>query len=163
MEPSFQHLKRLKMQLRRHSGNHMVNNERVELLTDRLLGHLKAESLQDDSRKLLWLVEHLDEYLERWLGFASMEDIGVEATIHNETFYVVLAAVNVINRILPNSSQDGSFPLEEWKHFCNALTWIQRAPDLSELKLVPDMYESFRAKMSSVKVRESRQSSAFYI
>ena len=125
----------------------MPHNARVESLSKKLTDHLEQEVKEDPSYKILWLVRHLEQYLERWLAFAQVEKIGVDATLNNETFYVVLAATRVINNQVAQLSSTTQFPREEWDYFRNTLEWIQKAPDRSELGLIKDTFESFNKKL----------------
>jgi len=123
-----------------------MNAHRVELLRKRLTDRLDNEVIGDSEYKMLWLVRHLEEYLERWFGFAELEGVTVADTLHNELFDVVLAAVDVINSRLPQLGPTKPFPREEWQHFQNALEWIQKSPERSELALITSTFDSFCSK-----------------
>jgi hypothetical protein len=108
-------------------------------LADRLDDEVKG----DPAYQIKWLVLHLREYLERWLGFATMDSLSVAATLSNDVFYVVLAAANLIEEKIVQLDYAISFPREEWQHFSNALQWIQKTPERSELALITTTFESF--------------------
>jgi hypothetical protein len=125
----------------------MSSANRIESLRSRLADRLENEVRADCAYQILWLVRHLEQYLERWLGFAQTESIGVAATLRGELFYVVLAATNVIGDKMAQLDPTTPFPREEWKQFQNALQWIQKTPERSELKLITETFESFCRKL----------------
>src|SRR2546422_1048990 len=101
-----------------------ISNERVKSWEKQLVDRLDNEVTGDSLYKILWLVRHLEQYLERWLGFAQMENMTIAATLRNDLFYVILAAINVIEDRISQLGTTTPFPSDEWKHFRNALEWI---------------------------------------
>lgn len=97
--------------------------------------------------ELRWLCDQLAQYLERWLGFARMEDISVEATLKNKLFLVVNAAINVIDERLDRAKAESWCPRREWFEFKNAVAWIRQNPNRDELSLVETTFEAFSKKL----------------
>jgi hypothetical protein len=118
---------------------------RVESCRANLARGLDSEVAGDCVSRIKWLVHHLEEYQESWLAFAHLENLTVQGTLRNDVFVVVVAATDLIDDHIADASI--ALPREEWKHFRNALEWIQKSPDRSELKLVSDTFESFFNKM----------------
>ena len=123
------------------------HNSRVESLRKRLEDRLDNEVGNDAGRRVLWLIDHFEEYLERWLSFAKLGDIDIASTMSNEVFYVVLAATRVISDKINHLDVMRAFPRGEWQHFCNALEWIQKTGDRSDLQLIVDTFEAFSKKL----------------
>jgi len=123
------------------------SEKRIESIRSNLAQRLDSEVEGDCAHQISWLVRHLEEYLERWLGFAQLENLTVAGTLRNDVFNVVLAATNLIeDRIVKLDRTNQQFPQEEWEHFRSALKWIQKTPERSELKLVTDTFELFLKK-----------------
>jgi|GEM_PF-6173766 len=106
------------------------------------------EEVADDDSRIKWLIQHLKEYMERWLGFARMEDLTVEGTLNSDLFCVVAAAVNIVES-LKTSVKKAWFPDDEWNQFVNTLKWIQKEPNRTELDLVNRTFESFVQKFET--------------
>jgi hypothetical protein len=51
----------------------------------------------DAKGRVLWIMDHLDEYIERWLGFASLR-ISPQALIQSDLFTVVDVAIEVLEQ-----------------------------------------------------------------
>lgn len=107
------------------------------------MDRLDNEIVGDFDYKTVWLIRHLEQYLERWLGFAQIPTIGVSASLGNELFCVVFTAANVLGDRIARINPVTSFPRQEWTHFKNALEWIQKAPEDSELARISDTFHSF--------------------
>ena len=126
----------------------LENNKRVKSWQEQLVERLDNEVHGDCAYQIRWLILHLGQYLERWLGFAELDNLSVAATLNSDVFCVALAAISLTDSRIAQLSSTISFPREEWDCFRNTLEWIQREPDRSELKLVIDTFESFRQKLS---------------
>lgn len=61
----------------------------------------------------------------------------------NEVFYVVIAAVAVLDERITQLNPATSFPRKEWVNFTNALEWIQKVPESSEIKIVSETFNAF--------------------
>ena len=121
--------------------------KRLKLCRENLSRRLDIEVKGDYAYQILWLVRHLEQYLERWLGFAQLENIGVGPTLRGDLFCVALAATKLIDDRIALLDATTPFPREEWKQFQNALEWIQKTPERSELTLITDTFESFCKKL----------------
>jgi hypothetical protein len=123
------------------------SEKRIESCRSNLAQRLDSEVAGDCHSKITWLVQHLEEYLERWLAFARLENLTVEGTLHNDVFFIVVAATELIDDQMARLDAAVLFPREEWNQFRNALEWIQKSPERSELQLISDTFESFFNKM----------------
>jgi hypothetical protein len=141
----------LKLLLKPHSDKMKMfkskSEKRIESFRDNLAQRLNNEAGENCAHQVLWLVHHLEEYLERWLSFAQLENLTVAGTLHNDVFCIVLAATNLIEDRIAKLDRASQFPQEEWKHFRSALGWIQKTPERSELNLITDTFESFLKKL----------------
>jgi cell division protein ZapA (FtsZ GTPase activity inhibitor) len=111
---------------------------------------IDEEAPSELPERLRWLCKHLDEYLQRWLGLAEMKDLPVEATLRNELFLAVLAAINVMAEYLETAKSNSWCPMKEWKEFTNAVEWIRRKPDREELAIVESTFEAFFKKLAEI-------------
>src|SRR5205823_4859465 len=98
--------------------NSLKGKKGIKVCLTNLSRRLDTEVRGDCSYQILWLVRHLEEYLERWLGFARMENLTVAGTLRNDLFCVVLAATKIIGDKVAQLDPTVAFPREEWKHFC---------------------------------------------
>ena len=96
----------------------------------------------NQKKRIFWLTEHLGEYLQRWLGFASMDQLTVEATFDNDAFCIILGVCAVISEHLSNKDANW-FPSAEWGKFENALDFIQAYPRKENLTVVVDSFNCF--------------------
>jgi len=125
----------------------MTRDKRVKFLKGEFANQLRLLKPDDPLYKILWLVRHLEQYIERWMGFAELDQITIESTLHNEVYYVVVAAVQTISIQVAELQPSISFPREEWKYFCNALKWIQQTPEKTELELINKTFRDFNRKI----------------
>jgi hypothetical protein len=115
----------------------------INQLEEQISNLLAEESDSKDFDKLEWLCDHLREYLERWLGFARAEQIAVEASLQNDLFLCVLAAINLISKELEISPEVKRDSNTQWSEFKNAVEWIKRTPNREDLGLIENTFVSF--------------------
>ena len=108
--------------------------KRIERWQSELIKRLAKEVRGSDDDKIKWLVQHLKEYMERWLGFANMPNVSVDATLNSDLFGVVMAAVDIVESLTTSRKAKIIFPKNEWSQFSNTLKWIQKEPARSELE-----------------------------
>jgi cell division protein ZapA (FtsZ GTPase activity inhibitor) len=111
---------------------------------------IEEEAPSELPERLRWLCKHLDEYLGRWLGFAELKDLPVEAILTSKLFLAVLAGINVMAEYLETGKSNSWCPVKEWKEFTNAVEWIRRRPDREELAIVESTFEAFSKKLSEI-------------
>jgi hypothetical protein len=127
----------------------MNRKERVASWRKQLMNRIKDEVTPDRIAELVWLVRHLEEYLERWLAFARLQTVNLAATLDNDVFCIVLAASDLIDERLPFLSASQRFPQQEWRDFRSAVQWIQKAPDQSELDLISETFQLLSEKLTN--------------
>jgi len=123
-------------------------NSRIGSWAKKLAGRLESEVAGDSGERMLWLVRHLEQYLERWLGFARCGQVTIAASLDNETFFVVLAAVQVIENTLDQAGSTRPFPQEEWEGFCAALSRVHQTPNRPTVAQVSEAFEGFYRKLT---------------
>jgi hypothetical protein len=67
---------------------------------------LESEALRnawDQSERVRWILDHLDEYIERWLGFSALR-INSRSLIKSDLFTVVDVAVEALEQEFAQSS-----------------------------------------------------------
>jgi hypothetical protein len=124
--------------------------KRTALCQENLERRIHAEVKGGCIDQILWLVCHLEEYIQRWLEFARMENLTVAATLQNDVFCIVVAAANLIEDRIVSLNRGVRFPREEWGHFRNALEWILKTPDRDELILIGNTFDCFRKKIRTL-------------
>jgi hypothetical protein len=120
-------------------------DERTERWRKTLSRRLETEVSGTALEECQWIVQHLRDYVERWLGFARMNSIPVEATLSNDAFCIILAAVRLLRE--RQSVFKGGPQIEKFGQLQIALAWIQESPVRSELEFVErafhELLESF--------------------
>jgi hypothetical protein len=124
-----------------------MENIQVNQWEEKLRVYLESEETGDSGEKIKWLVRHFEEYIGRWLAFAESGKVEIEVTLSGTLFFLVLAAINVINNVIAQEGSPKFFPLEEWNIFCSALKRFQRIPEQSELMVTVQSFETFWSKM----------------
>jgi hypothetical protein len=71
--------------------------------------------------RLRWITKHLDEYIERWLGFAALP-ISPRALIQSDLFTMVEIAVDALEEeVAQTAGARGALPLGEIRAAVEAL------------------------------------------
>ena len=115
----------------------------------------REESHRTNVNQLGWLCDHLCEYLERWLGFAKVEQISIKAVLENDLFVCVMAAINLIDEELKTSSKITQTARTRWSEFKSTVEWIKHAPNRDDLNLIENAFilfgQSALSKQFSIK------------
>src|SRR5688500_9151528 len=109
---------------------------------------LTQEAPPEELHQLRWLRDHLEVYLERWLGFARKDNIPLQATLENKIFSALLAGINVMDAHLNKPDTLGSMKMPQWDEFKNAVKWICRSIDREELGIVERTFDAFSKALS---------------
>jgi hypothetical protein len=127
----------------------MYENDIAELQAD-LEALMDEEAPSELWKKLHWLTDHLVEYIGRWLGFARMEDISLEAVFKNKVFFAVLAAINVMNKYMSLTNDRAPCLIKEWGEFKNAVLWSRHTMDRNELDIVEKTFKVFYERINEL-------------
>lgn len=100
-------------------------------------------SNQNVNARIDWLNFHMLEYLQRWSGFATAEQMDVKATLANDLFYLIIAARNLINDLLKSEEISRPFPYPEWDHFNKTIEFIQDHPLKKNVRLVSETFDVY--------------------
>jgi hypothetical protein len=118
-----------------------------ELTTLRALfrADLDAETRKNawgPEERMLWAMEHLDEYIERWLGFAA-HIVSPQALIGSDLFTVIEIAVEALEQEFARSRIDLESRRPE--RFRVALELLRRTGDRKYADLMKHLVEEFRS------------------
>jgi hypothetical protein len=107
----------------------MASRRAIELRAS-LIRELEAVAQREASSQLdqlQWLRGELENYLDRWLGFAAVDGISYSSLLQGDLFIMVLVAAEVYEQQLCGSSSKRGEA--EWHQFRTALTCAQSAKD----------------------------------
>lgn len=88
-----------------------VNRWKLELAerVDKELGNNQRENI-------VWLIDHVAEYIKRWVGFSCMKEIGVSGTLDTDAFCILLGASQVVDEQLRMGADTQWFPEKNGRH-----------------------------------------------
>ncbi len=94
-------------------------------LTEELRSMLDAETRgQTRKERWVWLLDHVDEYLDRWKAFCNLDSVSMSSHIQGDLHAVLLAGVNVFEEELRCLAS--SHPLKKtWQSFSELVRGIQ--------------------------------------
>ena len=89
-----------------------------------------------------WLLNQLDNYLDRWMGFAA---IGIEfkSLLRDDLFLMLLAGVHVYTQEMEGSQQTGA-EREAWQKFLNRLQELRETRNPALLAVLRDTLTDVR-------------------
>lgn len=119
-----------------------MNSNRVNRWEGEIGLRVEKEGGENRENKIIWLVEHLDEYMPRWLAFSHIKDIGVAGTLETDAFCILLGVSRVVSAYAKGLEK--WFPMKEWEDFENALEYIQEHPSEENLDFVTDSFFRMR-------------------
>ena len=95
-------------------------------------------------KQYIWLIEHLEEYIERWLGFERMAlSVDMEFLVKNESFLIILAATNLLHEIAVHdaSYKDSLSDIDTLKGVIDLICKHRRRTDVH---MLPDTFYKIR-------------------
>lgn len=111
-----------------------MQTSKAEDLRSSLERELRAaterETLDSDSRRR-WLMDQLDNYLNRWLGFAAV-GVPLKSLLRDDLFTMLIAGVNVYERELQLATHVCS-ERAAWAQFQTLLRQLQETRSKSTL------------------------------
>lgn len=117
-----------------------MNSARIDRWTKQLNDQVEKELGHSREENVILLIEHLSEYIQRWIGFSYMEEIQVVGTLNTDAFCIILGARNVVNGQIERHEAKRWFPVEEWRKFENSLDYIQKYPTEDNLSIVTESF-----------------------
>ena len=112
--------------------------DRVHRWSADLKMRVEQESHGNQKAKMHWLIEHLGEYIQRWLGFSNIDQLTVKATFNNDAFCIIIGTLIVVDEQISKIEDKSWFPELEWEKFKNTLDFIQEYPNKENLTMVAD-------------------------
>lgn len=134
-----------------------MDTNRVNRWASDIDQRMQRETLGDAQRGVYWLSEHIGEYLQRWLGFASDCRLTVSDTFGNDAFCIIVGAANVMEKRVKEGAGMPLFPAAAWDSFVNSLDFIQAYPEKENLSVVANCYDCF---LSALPARSHTRSGA---
>jgi hypothetical protein len=123
-----------------------MRSERSRQLQESLRVELEATTIRehlDSLGRRRWLVDQLDNYLDRWLGFAALGTISMKSLRRDDLFIMLLIGTEVytdeLNRVANAIAEKGA-----WKEFRSLLLAVQRSRDISSLGSLRTVLTSVR-------------------
>jgi hypothetical protein len=72
---------------------------------------------------LNWLLDHLEDYLDRWIGFCNREDMSMALLIQNDLHAMLLIAIDAIEHEMAEPVDCEGFR-EKWQEFVGTIDAI---------------------------------------
>jgi hypothetical protein len=110
-----------------------MGSKRSRQLQESLRVELEAVTIHehlDSLGRRRWLVDQLDNYLDRWLGFAALGTISMKSLLRDDLFVMLLIGTEVYTDEL-NRAEDALAEKGAWKEFRSLLTAVQRSCNVS--------------------------------
>jgi hypothetical protein len=104
------------------------------------------DTLDSESRRR-WLLDQLDNYLDRWLGFAAV-GIPLKSLLRDDLFTMLIVGVDAYAREL-EAAAIASSELAAWEKFQTLLRQLQETRDGSNLPALRIALTSVRNALST--------------
>jgi hypothetical protein len=115
-----------------------------------LTSHLEEAKLPSCFARLKWLCSHMDEYLERFVGFVKLGTVPIAKLVDGDLFVIIRVAVEVIDEKLIQEPRINQSIREQWTEFKNTIIWMQRAQDASDTELILETYQRFKSSLMAL-------------
>ena len=112
-----------------------------------LTSHLEEANLPSCLAALKWLCAHMDEYLERFVGFVKLGTVPIAKLVDGDLFIIIRVAVEVIEEKLIQESRIDRPIREQWTEFKNTVIWMQQARDPADTELLLETFQGFKSSL----------------
>ncbi|CAA9346182.1 MAG: hypothetical protein AVDCRST_MAG89-2879 [uncultured Gemmatimonadetes bacterium] len=102
-----------------------MNADRRRELEASLRGRL-AE--QPEAHRLAWVVDQLENYVERWIGFAEVVPEPLHHQLQGDLFGMIEIGEDVVDGEVARAPRSGELT-EAWRRFRAAVARLRGAPD----------------------------------
>ncbi|MEN6451424.1 MAG: hypothetical protein ABFC96_13105 [Thermoguttaceae bacterium] len=106
----------------------MDDRRREELLKSLQERLLEATEPGDVGSRLAWLFAHLQEYLQRWKGFADIEQVSMYAVVESDLHEVLLIGVALVDAEIKLIAAESRLRVE-WDEFARIVREINGESD----------------------------------
>jgi len=111
---------------------------------------LEEANLPSGSAALMWLCVHMDEYLERFVGFVKLETVPIAKLVDGDLFIIIHVAVEVVEEKLTQEPEIDRSIRKRWTEFKNTVAWMQQARDPADVGLTLEPYERFKSSLMAL-------------
>lgn len=102
--------------------------ELADLFAKRLDSETRCES---DICRLKWLLEHFDEFLERWVAFCQLDEVDLESSTSNDLYHALIIALDVIDcEVARSCGKEISF---EWSGLSSTIRDFGKVGDVQSV------------------------------
>ena len=99
--------------------------------------------------RLTWLFQHLDEYLDRWIGFCNVGPSVVGSIVEGDLHICLVIALDLIHEELRSLVGATAFK-ERWAEFSDLVRRINSETDRSIGKQLEAKFEAARKELQSL-------------
>ncbi len=101
-----------------------MDAQRKVQMAESLRSRFKAETRDvTPKERWRWLLDHVDEYLDRWIAFCNADSVTMSSHIHSDLHVVLLMGVDLLEEEL--ASLASSHPLKKtWQSFSELVRGI---------------------------------------
>jgi hypothetical protein len=115
-----------------------------------LLNHLREANPPTRLAALKWLCNHMDDYLDRFIGFVQMATLPTETILKGDLFVIVQVTMDIINEhLLKDPPIHGPIRIS-WNEFQNSIVWMEKAQDPADIPLIQQTYATFKSTLTTL-------------
>jgi hypothetical protein len=104
-----------------------------------------SEHNLDARAQMTWLAEHLDEYIDRWLGFCAVPSLQMADLLKSDLFLAVEVGAEMLGEHVGTSAPKAE---SAWKQFRSALEHVRGTSEKQDAHRLRDAFDAFRATTS---------------
>jgi hypothetical protein len=109
-----------------------------------LIDHLREAKLPSRLAALKWLCTHMDDYLERFIGFVQSGTLSTDKIVEGDLFVIVQVATGIIDEQLMKEPRINGLIRKRFTEFQNTISWMERTRDPTDIALIQETYASFK-------------------
>jgi hypothetical protein len=108
-----------------------MNPTRESYLEASLRTHLLEATEEfsfDSGSRIRWLIDHVEEYIDRWVGFCDLPNSSMTSLMNGDFFGVVEIGLKVLGEELANIKMSPEAEAT-WKRYCIVVCEIRESHD----------------------------------
>ncbi len=126
-----------------------MDDERYRVLVESLEQAVAAETAQrglDLHGQIDWLAEHLDEYIDRWLGFCRVPTLQMTALLQSDLFVAIEIGAASLARRLETAGEKLQVA---WNEFADSLNRLRLSTDKNDAARLREAFDRFRRVLNT--------------